>query len=259
MPRATPAAIFGPHGRAPPAMPMKKIVAAVTLALLSSLSHAGQAAEQVNAYFELWLKEHQFLGYEKRADGLWFNANGMRLDGDIHEIKELSKDTLYSVESRISLTFPDGRKLEDFVLGAGANPKDAFADSLQNLCLTTLHPIYAELFDHADPHVRKDTWTIAGAPRRVFLSEWGQRGTAFDEATQAAVERRLAQSLASAPVTDEIHWLKVIVLVTKDKRKTSIAIDGHGMPALDRSLADFDWPQPGPVTMAKLFIVIGKR
>ena len=45
----------------------------------------------------------------------------------------------------------------------------------------------------------------------------------------------------------------------KDKRKTSLAIDGRGMPALDRSLADFDWPQPGPVTMAKLFIVIGKR
>jgi hypothetical protein len=249
-----------PATAATPAMPMKKILAAVALALLSSLSHAGQAAEQVNAYFDLWLKEHQFRGYEKRADGLWFTANGMRLDGDIYQIKELTKDKFYSLESRISLTFPDGRKLEDFVVGAGANPQDAFVDSLQNFCLTTLHPIYAELFDHADPHVRKDTWTIAGAPRRVFLSAWGQRGDPFDEATQAAVERRLAQALAGDMLSDEIHWLKVVVLMTKDKLETVVVtIDGQDIPALDRSLAAYDWPHPERFTMAKLFIVIGKR
>jgi hypothetical protein len=250
-----------PDARRPvPDRPAMKIVVAILIALLASLAHAGQAAEQVNAYFDLWFKQHQFHAYEKRDDGLRFSANGARLDGEINEVNRLKDGKAYTVESRVSLTFADGRRLDDFVAGFGKDPDDAFVDSLQNFCLTTLHPIYAELFDHADPHVRKDTWTLAGKPRRVFLSPWGQRGEPVNAAAQAAVERLLARDLADAGLSDAIHWLKVVVLVSKDKVETIVVtVDGITEPTITRHLLAFDWPRPKTFTMSKLFLVVGQR
>lgn len=166
---------------------------------------AGQGAQYVNAYLEHWLKAHDFTAFETRADGVHFSANGGRLDGEINEAKELSRGEFYTVESRFSVTLGDGRHIDDFVAGAGATAQDALTDSLQNLCLTTLHPIYAELFDHDDPHVRKETWLLNGTQRRVFLPEWGERGEGLDDSTQKAVERLLAEELKNEPLTDEFH------------------------------------------------------
>lgn len=239
---------------------MKKLLAAALLSLPAAFAHAGQAAAQVNAYFDIWLQQHEFHAYEKRADGLWFPSAGMRLDGDVYQVKEITPGKVYTVESRVTLTLRDGRRLEDFVGGMGTDPQRAFEDSLQNLCLTTLEPLYAALFDRDDANVRKSEWTIAGTARPVFLASWGQRGELVDATTQAAVERLIAQGLARAPLSGDIHWLKLVVLVGKDKLdNVSIAIDGEESPALLADLQHFDWPHPKTVSMAKLFVVIGPR
>ena len=104
---------------------------------------------------------------------------GALLEGEIYGVNELQAGKLYSVESRISVKFKNGRRLDDFVAGAGGKVEEAFLESLQNFCLTTLYPIYAELFDHNDPHLRKEIWTVNGVQRRIFLSGWGQRGRKF--------------------------------------------------------------------------------
>lgn len=227
--------------------------------LLSGLAHAGQGSEYVNSYFELWLKAHNFTKFDKRPNGLFFPANGVLLDGDIYQVKESPASKLYSVESRVSILFKDGRRLDDFVAGVGGTAEDAFKDSLMNFCLTTLHPIYAELFDHADPHVRKDAWEINGSRRRIFLSEWGQRGQLVNEATQKQVEQLIASELRNNSLTTkDLQWVKLVVLIVKGKvEQVVFTVNGIVDQRTSQRLSSFKWPASGEFTMAKLFFVIG--
>lgn len=231
---------------------------ATLIVLLSSVAHAGQGREYVNSYFELWLKAHNFTKFEKKPNGLFFPAQGVLLDGEIHEAKQFPSGKLYSVESRVSITFKDGRRLDDFVAGIGSTAEEAFKDSLQNFCLTTLHPIYAELFDHADSHVRKDAWEINGTRRRIFLSEWGQRGVSINEATQKQVEQLIAAELRNSSPTKELQWAKLVVLIVKGKVEQMVfTVNGMQDERITRRLSAFKWPASGEFTMAKLFFVIG--
>lgn len=237
---------------------MKRLLLALMLSL-SAAAHAAQGAEYVNSYFDLWLKAHDFHAYDKRAEGLYFPANGALLDGDINEVNELQAGKFYTVESRISLRFKDGRRLDDFVAGAGTTSNAAFEDSLQNFCMTTLHPIYAELFDHADPHVRKESWTIGGKPRRVFLAPWGQRGTPLDAAAQARVEQLLAGELRDEELSGQMHWVKLVLLIAKGKLRTlDITVDGVNDKRLQDQFAGFAWAIPANFTVSKFFFVIGQ-
>lgn len=239
-------------------MPLKRLALACILFTTALCASAGQGAEYVHTYFDLWLKDHKFTDYAKRGDGIFFPAKGVLLDGDVHEAKRLQPG-VFSVESRISVTFKDGRRLEDFVAGVGDQADKAFLDSLQNFCLTTLHPIYAELFNHADPHVRKAQWLVGGEKRRVFLSSWGQRGTPVDEAFQRQVETTIAQVLAGTQLSREIHWVKLVVLVhDKQLKQLVVTIDGMRSEALESRLAKLPWPAPKEFSMAKLFFVVGE-
>jgi len=220
---------------------------------------AGQGAEYVNSYFELWLKDHHFGDFQKRKDGIFFPSKGVLLDGEINEAKELTLGKFYSVESRISVTFKNGRRLDDFVGGAGTNANEAFYDSLQNFCLTTLHPIYAELFDHSDPHVRKQSWPIRNVQRRVFLSEWGHRGSPIPVTFQKEVEAVFLRELASSQVSKEIHWVKLVVFIDQGQvKELVVTIDGERSEGLVKKLASLTWPVPKDFSIAKLFFVIGE-
>jgi Family of unknown function (DUF6348) len=237
----------------------KRLLSAFILLATSVSAMAGQGADYVNAYFGLWLKAHHFAEFEKRGDGIYFPSKGVLLDGEIHEAKELRPGALYSVESRVSIAFKNGRRLDDFVAGAGPKMDEAFYDSLQNFCLTTLHPIYAELFDHSDPHVRKAIWSVGGEQRRIFLSDWGHRGAPVGESFQKEVERVIAQELAGLKMTREIHWVKLVVFVNEDQLKDLVVtIDGTRSEGLISRLAKLAWSAPKDnYSMSKLFFVIG--
>lgn len=236
---------------------MKKLLT-VFLLLLSSAVCAGQGAEYVNGYFELWLKDHNFKDFEKRKDGIFFPKIGALLDGEIQEAKEL-KPGFFSVESRISIRFANGRRIDDFVAGAGSKADEAFYDSMNNFCLTTLHPIYAELFDHNDSHVRKEMWNVNGVQRRVFLSEWGQRGQRIAGPTQRKAELLIAEEMRSLNLSEDIHWIKLIVSGFSGKLNTLVVtVDGVPNDRLTRILASYAWPTPDEFYMGKLFFVVGR-
>lgn len=239
---------------------MKRLIATFLLLLVNSLACAGQGAEYVNGYFELWLKAHNFKEFEKKNTGILFTKNGVLLDGEIHGVNELNSGKFYSVESRISVVFKSGRRLDDFVAGMGDSPTSAFQDSLQNFCLTTLHPIYAELFDHADPHVRKETWSIGDSKRRVFLSEWGQRGQKIDDSTQKGAEALLVEEFQKLNLSKDIHWVKLVVAGNNGSLGTLVVtVDGVQNAKITERLAAYRWPRTDGLFMAKLFFVIGSR
>lgn len=238
---------------------LRQIFLCFALLVSASFANAGQAAEYVNSFFELWLKDHHFSSFEKRKEGIFFPSKAILLDGEIYEAKEIKANTFYYVESRISVAFKNGRKLDDFVIGAGKKADEAFYDSLRNFCLTTLHPIYAELFDHSDPHVRKQSWPVRGVQRRVFLSEWGHRGSPISEAFQNEVESALAKEVANTPLSRELHWVKLVVFLNEGQvKELVVTIDGERNDVLTRKLEALAWPMPKDFSMSKLFFVIGE-
>lgn len=234
-------------------------LAAFLLGAAAATSHAAQGAEYVNAYIDLWLKAHHFEAYRKTPTGITFDANGAVLDGDIHEVKELKAGSFYSAETRLTLTFKDGRKLEDFVAGAGGNPRDAVMDALQNFCLTTLHPVHAAMFDPLDEHVRKARWTVGGKPRPLFLSDWGLRLAKIEPATQQAMESTIAAALKERRLSEDTHWVKLVVAGEQGRfTQVVLTVDGQADDAMSNALRAKTWTLPKDFFIGKLFFVIGK-
>ncbi|MDH0863830.1 DUF6348 family protein [Mitsuaria sp. GD03876] len=235
-------------------------LAVLLLGTAAAASHAAaQGADYINAYIDLWLKAHHFEAYRQTPTGIAFNANGAVLDGDIQQVKELKPGSFYSAETRLTLTFKDGRKLEDFVAGAGANPRDAVMDALQNFCLTTLHPVHAAMFDPLDVHVRKARWTIGGKPRPLFLSEWGMRLAKIEPATQQAIESAIAAALKERRLSDDTHWVKLVVAGEQGRMtQVVLTIDGVADDATSNALRAKTWALPKDFFMGKLFFVVGK-
>lgn len=235
-------------------------LAAALLLCTALSSHAGQGAEYVNGYLDLWLKDHKFQGYKKTPAGIVFDANGAQLEGDIQQVKEHKPNSFYSAETRITLTFKDGRKLEDFVAGAGSDAGASVMDALQNFCLTTLHPIYAAQFAPADPHVRKDRWSIGGTQRQLFLSDWGLRMAPITTATQKAIEAEIAAVLKPRSMSAEMHWVK-LVMAGEDGKATQLVltIDGQPDEATTAALRRKSFALPKDFFMGKLFFVVAKR
>lgn len=129
---------------------------------------------------------------------------------------------------------------------------------MQNFCLTTLHPIYAELFDHQDPHVRKEIWSVGDTKRRVFLSEWGQRGQKIDEQVQKQVEKILAEELRTINLSNDIHWLKLVVAGDNGSlHSLVVTVDGAPSDKLTQQVSSYHWPATNGFFMAKLFFVVG--
>jgi hypothetical protein len=248
------------HVQASRAKGLAKLAAALLLCCALS-SHAGQgAAEYVNAYLDLWLQEHQFKAYRKSSAGIVFDTDGSVLEGDIHQVNELKPGSLYSAETRITLTFKDGRKLEDFVAGAGSDPRASVMDALQNFCVTTLHPIHAARWSPMDPHVRRDRWTIGGTTRQLFLSDWGLRMAPIDAATQKAIEAGIAAALKQRPLSDEMHWIKLVIAGEQGKAtQLVLTVDGRTDEATTAALRDKAFVLPEDFFMGKLFFVVAKR
>lgn len=223
-------------------------------------SHAGQGAEYVNGYLDLWFQDHKFTAYTKSASGIVFDADGSKLEGDIHQLNELKPKSFYSAETRITMTFKDGRKLEDFVGGAGTDPRASVMDALQNFCLTTLHPIYAAQFAPMDPHVRKVRWTIGNTSRQVFLSDWGMRMAPMDATTLRTIESEIAALLKAHALSDDMHWIKLVMAGEAGKvTQIALTVDGQSDDAMVAALRGKTFHVPKEFFMGKLFFVVAKR
>lgn len=243
---------------------MKQVACVAALMLLFGAARAAeptpQAAAEVNAYYATWLREHKFSDFDLKQDGIHFRKNGARLDGDIYEVTQAADGKSFTVESRISLRLANGKRFDDFVAGIGKTPDVAFADSMLNFCTTTLHPIYAELFDHNDPHAVRKSWVIDGHKRRIFLTGWAQRGDAMALADTLKVQGVIAGALKEQKISDELHWAKLVIFKAPGKGMTvNFTIDGIENEAVGSALAAHEWPVPKKFYLSKLFFVIGSK
>ena len=236
---------------------MRFLIAA--LLLLPTLVYAGQGGEYVRAYLGEWLKEHGYTDYTLNEKGIHLKSVNLTLNGEIYGINELKKGELYSAETQLSALFSGGRKLDDFAAGVGKTPEEAFLDSLNNFCLTTLHPIYAELIDKKDTHVRKESWMLSHKMRNIFLTDWGQRGEIVEKQHLDKVKKIINEQLTRLNLTNDIHWVKLVVSNVDGKLETVVlTVDGLQYDELNKQIASYSWPSSKQFYMVKLFFVIGK-
>ena len=228
------------------------------LILIPVTANAGQGSEYVNAYIAEWLTSHGYNKYENTDKGLYLEEAKVTIHGEIFGINELQKDELYSVETRLSIEFKSGKKLEDFGAGIGKTPGDGFLDALNNFCLTTMHPVYSELLDHDDPHVRKESWNIRGNKRNVFLADWGMRGELLSDRTKKEVENLIETQLENMDLSNDVHWVKLVVSsLSGDISTLELTVDGIADESINKALESYSWPKSEKFYMAKVFLVIG--
>lgn len=231
----------------------------VFFCLLPTIVYGDQGAKYVNGYFDQWLKAHNFSGYTVKDDGIHFLSKEIVLDGEIYSVNELKPGVFYTVETRLSVVLPNKRRLDDFVAGAGATPNEALLDSLNNFCLTTLHPIYAEFFEHDDTHVRKLQWGVGGKKRTIFVSDWGQRGEPVGSKILENAETHIAEAVSHINMDNDVHWAKFVLSNISGKIETLVfTIDGVQNDKANGLIKSFSWPKSKEFYMLKLFFVIGE-
>ena len=228
------------------------------LGFIPLVVNAGQGAEYVNAYIGEWLKSHEYTKYKETDKGVVIEGAVITIDGEIYGVNELKKGELYSVETRLSVKFNSGRKLDDFGVGVGKTPEEGFLDSLNNFCLTTMHPIYSELLDHDDPHVRKESWKIGGVKRNIFLADWGMRGEPLSETVTKQVEQLILEQLKNLDLSKDIHWVKLVVSNISGEIGTLVlTVDGLQYENINTAIKSYSWPKSQNFYMAKVFLVVG--
>ena len=219
---------------------------------------AGQGADYVSSYLKIWLENHEFNDFEVKDNKIHFTKKDIVLDGEIYGVNELEKNERYSIETRLTANFGE-RKLDEFVVGVGKSPEAAFFDSLENFCMTTLHPIYAEFFNHDDPHVKRKKWKIGNKERNIFISEWGIRGELPEKNNLEEVEEVIRKKLSQMELSDDIHWVKLVASNIEGKMgMVVLAVDGYGFDEINEELKKLDWPKTETFYLLKLFLVIGK-
>ncbi|OZG72191.1 hypothetical protein BTA51_17750 [Hahella sp. CCB-MM4] len=230
----------------------------ILLLIFPALVNAGQGGEYVRAYIGEWFKAHGYNNYSITENGVYLDFLDITLNGEIYSVNELRKGEFYSAETQLSIIFSNGRKLDDFAAGAGESPEGAFLDSLNNFCITTLHPVYAEVVEKDDPHVRKEVWKIP-TDRNIFLADWGLRGETVEKQHLDNIERLVSEMLSNLNLTDETHWVKVVVTNVSGKIDTAVlTVDGSYVEKISNEIAAYSWPASKEFYMVKLFFVIGK-
>src|ERR1700740_2124232 len=103
--------------------------------------------------FKHWLENHHAANIVADASGITLPDKKLKFSGDVYSAKQNEKSVTIETQLRISL--PNGRALEENVVGIGEDQQHAFSESLYNLCTSTLEPLYVEFVDSKDDYVER--------------------------------------------------------------------------------------------------------
>jgi Family of unknown function (DUF6348) len=234
---------------------MKRLLAA--LLFVPKLAFGAQGAEYVAAYVQSWLKEHRVESVVGSDSVVSVSGKGLQVSGEVLQAQDKGSGT-FIVETKVRISLPNSKVIEENVAGIGGTAEKAFIDSLRSFCLTTLHPMYAEFIDSADSHVARRVIDIGGKKRTVFLTDWAARG---DRPSSADMDSLLEQTFASLNelrLDDGPHWAKLIAYSSAGKMQSIVlTVDNQSEERATEKLHRIRWPETKNLYVLKLFVVVG--
>lgn len=215
---------------------------------------ADKVTEQARTFFVDWLKGHgeenivndqSGVGVEKNATRLWaflYGYGGSR-----------TFDKMVELELRVVL--PDGREIQEFVVGTGDDESKAIGLALTNFTLSTFHVVYSCFMNENDPHISHEDITIAGTKRQLTsggIITMGDKPDGFDK-----VAEKIREHLSRSNLSNQVHWMKIVYSVVRgEEGSKAITLDNEDNHQMTAAMSDWDWPTTDSFYMAKEFIVI---
>lgn len=240
-----------------------KTILLVSIVLLTTVFTQSSSAEEqgqayVSEYVSLWLKDHKYTNFRVVDNKLIIDQAKLEISGAIYDVQEKQKDKSYVVETRLTVKYDNKPLFEEFVAGWGNSPKDAFFKTLNNLCQTTLHPIYSKLLNPDDTHVVKEKIHNGNGVTTFHYSGLGIAGDTIEQKSSENIERLVINELAQIKLTQGIHSAKLVISkVAKKPAEVVFTLDGNVVNSSER-FRKFTWPDTKNFYFGKFFVVLSQ-
>ena len=228
--------------------------------LFSGISNAEEQEEQgheyIPAFVGLWLKSHDFQDFEISDNTLTIPSKDLSVSGAIHEINKKENDSIV-VETRLTVHFKGKQIVEEYVASFGDSPKEAFVNSIDNLCQTVFHPIFAKFIGSDDGQIVGQKITVGDAQTTFYYSGYGVTGDQGGAVASREIEELVMQELAAKKIGSGIHTAKLIVAQPPDESpRVTFTLNGKKIEELSEKFTNFKWPSTEDYHVGKLFIVL---
>lgn len=231
----------------------------LVLFFLPSFSYAEQGHEYVTEFVSIWLKDHGFEDFEKAGNDLVIESAGIKISGAIYGVQEKKKDESYLVETRLTIDYKGKMLINEFVASFGATPNEAFINSLDNLCQTTLHPVYGKLIDKTDSHVVVKTLSNAGRETTFHYSGYAGMGDPLPDGKPLEIENLILNEIANIKLSPGVHSAKLVVTkINNEEANLSLTLDGYELQSLSDKFKKYKWPVTQKFYLGKFFLVVSQ-
>lgn len=203
--------------------------------------------------FATWLTAHGERNMEITNNVITVQPSGVKLQGSI--LEGTSEPDFNTVELELRATLPDGRQIIEYPGGSGTTREAARDDAVDNLCESTIHPIFAAFINHNDPHVNKQEWKIDGKNRTVYLGSVSVYAPHKpDEKLKDILTEIFKRRISGMRMNKEAHWAKLVLWEKDGKVDAEMTfdnvIDGDGADAIKE-----EWPKQNGAFRLKQFLL----
>lgn len=188
--------------------------------------------------------------------GVWIRGEGVRADATLRWHRPQPAPALV-VQLDVSFDPWPGASVRESFAGVGATREAAIAEAFRAFSENVLHVLLAAFVDPGEPHVARETWTVAGEGRDVVRSEVLCRGRTAIEASHAPWLEVLKACLASAPLGPGTHWLRFFYSQDDGaSERYEALLDNEPWGALERAMQHAPLPSGEGLASVRFFAVL---
>jgi hypothetical protein len=211
--------------------------------------------KKARAFFAEWLKSHGEKEIINDGTGVGVKGKRTRLWAFHYKGADGTKKDSSEVEFRVVL--PDGREIQEFVAGMGA--QDNVVDSaISNFAMSTFHTVYACCLNEEDPHVVREEVEIGGKNYEYTTVGLFHMSNSKDPIDFNPVTDEIKKTIAQSNLKLEggIHWMKIVYGQNENKPIiTSVTFDNRQHTPMTEKIKALQWPESDGFYMGKQFLM----
>jgi hypothetical protein len=207
---------------------------------------------QINQFLLDALHKHHFAAH---IDGPWvvLDCAPVCMNGEISSTSQRGR----IVQLGFRLLLPDGRIIQQPVVGFAEDEKRAIDSAKASFMLGTLHAWFGAFVDPQDEHVTYETRDLGGWKRIIT---WGDVVTKTMGTTQPSFnthwKEQLIQQIDEARLSPGTHWIDVYNGIVQEKQELEIQLDNQRWTEMEAKMKKAPWPTNGFFTSVRVFLIV---
>jgi hypothetical protein len=207
---------------------------------------------QINQFLLDALHNHHFAAH---IDGPWvvLDCAPICMNGEISSKSQQGR----IVQLGMRLLLPDGRTIQQPVVGFAEDEQRAIDSAKASFMLGTLHAWFGAFVDPQDEHVAYETRDIGGWKRIIT---WGDVVGKSMGTTQPSFDNRwrdqLVKEIDAARLSPGTHWIDVYNGMIKENQELEIQLDNQRWTDMEAKMRKAPWPTNGYFTSVRVFLIV---